>query len=49
MNETAYLALEMLWKGMVSIFAVIVVLTFTVWVITHFIKDDDKDDTCDNV
>ena len=39
MNETALQALEIMWKGMVSIFAVIIVLTILVYLITKFIKD----------
>lgn len=39
MNETALQALEIMWKGMVSIFAVIIVLTVLVYLITKFIKD----------
>ncbi len=42
MNETAYLALEIMWKGMVSIFAVMILLTLTVWIVTHVTKDEDK-------
>lgn len=39
MNETALQALEIMWKGMVSIFAVIIVLTILVYLITKFVKD----------
>lgn len=42
MNENAYFALEIMWKGMVSIFAVMILLTLTVWIVTHITKDDDK-------
>lgn len=42
MNETAWQALEIMWKGMVSIFAVILVLTLLVYLITKFIKDPEK-------
>lgn len=39
MNETAWQALEIMWKGMVSIFAVIIILTILVYFITKLIKD----------
>lgn len=42
MNETAWQALEIMWKGMVSIFAVILVLTLLVYLITKFVKDPEK-------
>ena len=42
MNETAWQALEIMWKGMVSIFAVILVLTLLVYLITIFVKDPEK-------
>lgn len=32
-------ALEVMWKGMVSIFAVIIILTIFVYIITKFVKD----------
>lgn len=53
MIQTAYLAaadtvsqsLEIMWKGMVSIFAVIIILTLLVYLITRFIKDPEAEDT----
>lgn len=42
MNETAWQALEIMWKGMVSIFVVIIILTLLVYLITKFVKDPDK-------
>ena len=43
MNETFFQALEIMWKGMASIFVVMIILTIFVYLITKFIKD--KDDT----
>lgn len=42
MNETAWQALAIMWKGMVSIFAVIIILTILVFIITKFVKDPAK-------
>lgn len=42
MNETAWQALEIMGKGMVSIFVVIIILTLLVYMITKFIKDPEK-------
>lgn len=42
MNETAWQALEIMWKGMVSIFVVIIILTLLVYMITKFIKNPEK-------
>lgn len=42
MNETAWQALEIMWKGMVSIFVVIIILTLLVYMITKFIKKPEK-------
>lgn len=50
MNQFMYLAasktvsqsLEIMWKGMVSIFAVIIILTVLVYAITKFVKDPVK-------
>lgn len=42
MNETAWQALEIMWKGMVSIFVVIIILTLLVYLITKFVKDPEK-------
>lgn len=42
MNETAWQALEIMWKGMVSIFVVIIILTLLVYMVTKFIKDPEK-------
>ena len=50
MMNLAYLAgadvvgqsLEIMWKGMVSIFVVIIILTLLVYLVTKFIKDPDK-------
>lgn len=39
MNETTWQALEIMWKGMVSIFVVILILTLFVYLITKFVKD----------
>ena len=40
--NTVSQALEILWKGMLSIFVVIVILTILVYLITKFVKDSDK-------
>lgn len=54
MNHFMYLAsdtnvvgqsLEIMWKGMVSIFAVIIILTLLVYVITKVFKDPEKKDS----
>lgn len=42
MNETTWQALEIMWKGMVSIFVVIIILTLLVYMITKFIRDPEK-------
>lgn len=42
MNETAWQALEIMGKGMVSIFVVIIILTLLVYMITKWIKDPEK-------
>ena len=39
MSETIFQALEIMWKGMVSIFAVMILLTVLVYIITKYIKD----------
>lgn len=52
MMNLAYLAaddviaqsLEIMWKGMVSIFVVIIILTLLVSLITKFIKDPKSDE-----
>lgn len=44
MNTVALMqALEVMWKGMLSIFTVIIILTLLVFVLNKFLKDkDDK-------
>lgn len=43
--DTVSQSLEIMWKGMVSIFVVIIILTLLVYVITKFIKDPgEKED-----
>ena len=37
-NELIMQALEVMWKGMLSIFVVIVILTLLVYVINKFLK-----------
>lgn len=41
MNETLLQALELMWKGMASIFAVMVILTLCVFILTKIFKDKD--------
>lgn len=41
MNTNAIFALEIMWKGMVSIFVVMILLTILVWFVTKFVKDSD--------
>lgn len=45
-NEPATMeqTLSIMWKGMVSIFAVIIILTILVQAITKFVKDPQKKD-----
>ena len=42
MNETTWLALEIMWKGMISIFVVIIILALLICIITKFVKDPDQ-------
>lgn len=42
MNETAWQALELMWKGMAGIFTVIIILTILVYLITRLTKDPDQ-------
>lgn len=42
MNETAWQALELMWKGMAGIFTVIIILTILVYLITRLTKDPDE-------
>lgn len=46
-SDTVGQSLEIMWKGMLSIFVVIILLTLLVYLITKFVKDpeDKKDDT----
>ena len=37
-------SLEIMWKGMVSIFAVIIILTLLVYGVTKIFKDPEKKD-----
>lgn len=39
--EVVNQAIEIMWKGMLSIFGVIITLTILVYVITKFMKDKD--------
>lgn len=41
--DTVSQSLEIMWKGMVSIFAVIIILTILVSLITKFVKDPESD------
>lgn len=43
MSETVSQSLEIMWKGMVSIFAVIIILTVLVYIITKFVKDPESE------
>lgn len=51
MNNTFFLltgnavaqSLEIMWKGMLSIFVVIILLTLLVYLITKFVKDPKED------
>jgi len=40
-TEVVYQALELMWKGMLSIFTVIILLTVLVYLINKFTKDKD--------
>lgn len=42
MTEVLNQSLEIMWKGMLSIFVVIIVLTIFVYLITKFVKDKDS-------
>lgn len=42
MTEVINQSLEIMWKGMLSIFVVIVILTILVYLITKFVKDKDS-------
>lgn len=43
MNTTTVMqALEVMWKGMASIFTVIIVLTILVYLINHFLNNRKK-------
>ena len=42
--DTVSQSLEIMWKGMVSIFVVIIILTLLVYLITKFVKDPKKED-----
>lgn len=41
-SEVVSQAFELMWKGMFSIFVVIVILTILVYLITKFVKDKEK-------
>lgn len=40
--NTVAQALEIMWKGMLSIFVVIAILTLLVYLITKFVKDPEE-------
>jgi hypothetical protein len=40
--EAVYQALEVMWKGMVSIFTVILLLTVLVYLINKYVRDKEK-------
>jgi len=40
-TEVVYQALELMWKGMLSIFTVIILLTVLVYLINKFTRDKD--------
>lgn len=39
MSTTVMQSLEIMWKGMASIFAVIIILTLLVYLLTKYVKD----------
>jgi Na+-transporting methylmalonyl-CoA/oxaloacetate decarboxylase gamma subunit len=41
-TEAIYQALEVMWKGMASIFTVIILLTIIVYLLGKFTKEKDK-------
>lgn len=41
-NDVIAQSLEIMWKGMVSIFVVIIILTLLVSLITKIVKDPEK-------
>ena len=43
-NDVVNQSLEIMWKGMVSIFAVIIILTLLVYAVTKFFKDPEQKD-----
>lgn len=44
MNETFLQSLEIMWKGMASIFVVMIVLTVIVYFITKVFKDKEQEE-----